>query len=149
MDYRHGTGHGVGSYLNVHEGPIGVGTKPGYAEVGFRGGEVISDEPGYYRDGEWGIRIENVVVCVEKDMGGEGSGGSGGKWLGFETVTMVPFWRGGIVVGGDTGLTEGERAWVDGYHVSVREKVGGWLRERGVPEGEGVWGWLRRETEPL
>ena len=130
----------------MHEGPIGVGTRPGYAEVGFRGGEVISDEPGFYRDGEWGIRIENVVVCVEKAV--RETWGDG-KWLGFETVTMVPFWRGGIVVGGETGLTEGERRWVDGYHGGVREKVGGWLRERGVPEGEAVWGWLRRETEPL
>ena len=70
LDYRHGTGHGVGSYLNVHEGPIGVGTRPGYGEVALNAGNVISDEPGFYWDGEWGIRIENIVVVKEIEVKG-------------------------------------------------------------------------------
>ena len=68
MDYRHGTGHGVGSYLNVHEGPIGIGTRAAYSEVALSKGNVISDEPGYYVDGGWGIRIENIVVVKEIDV---------------------------------------------------------------------------------
>lgn len=65
LDYRHGTGHGVGSFLNVHEGPIGIGTRPQYIEVPLVPGMCISDEPGYYEDGAFGIRIENVVVVKE------------------------------------------------------------------------------------
>ena len=68
LDYRHGTGHGVGSYLNVHEGPIGVGTRVAYSEVGLSKGNVLSDEPGYYEDGGWGIRIENIVIVKEIDV---------------------------------------------------------------------------------
>ena len=84
LDYRHGTGHGVGSYLNVHEGPIGIGTRPAYGEVGLSAGNVLSDEPGYYEDGKFGIRIENMIVCVEKETTGK----FGDKpWLGFETVS--------------------------------------------------------------
>ncbi|KAK3060946.1 hypothetical protein LTR53_019937, partial [Teratosphaeriaceae sp. CCFEE 6253] len=62
LEYRHGTGHGVGSYLNVHEGPIGIGTRIQYSEVPLAVGNVISNEPGYYEDGEFGIRIENIVM---------------------------------------------------------------------------------------
>ena len=59
LDYRHGTGHGVGSFLNVHEGPIGIGTRVQYSEVPLAVGNVISNEPGYYEDGKFGIRIES------------------------------------------------------------------------------------------
>ncbi|KAF4582930.1 xaa-pro aminopeptidase [Ophiocordyceps camponoti-floridani] len=62
LDYRHGTGHGVGSYLNVHEGPIGIGTRVQYAEVPLSPGNVLSNEPGYYEDGHFGIRIENIML---------------------------------------------------------------------------------------
>lgn len=65
LDYRHGTGHGVGSFLNVHEGPIGVGTRAALSEVSLSIGNVISDEPGYYEDGNFGIRIENVIMAKE------------------------------------------------------------------------------------
>lgn len=68
MDYRHGTGHGVGSFLNVHEGPVGIGTRVAYAEVGLSKGNILSDEPGYYKDGEWGIRIENIVVVTDANL---------------------------------------------------------------------------------
>jgi Xaa-Pro aminopeptidase len=65
LDYRHGTGHGVGSYLNVHEGPIGIGTRIQFSEVPLAPGNVISNEPGYYEDGSFGIRIENVIMVKE------------------------------------------------------------------------------------
>jgi Xaa-Pro aminopeptidase len=61
LDYRHGTGHGVGSFLNVHEGPIGIGTRVAYSEVPLAVGNVISNEPGYYEDGAFGIRIESKL----------------------------------------------------------------------------------------
>jgi Xaa-Pro aminopeptidase len=60
LDYRHGTGHGVGSFLNVHEGPIGIGTRVQYSEVPLAEGNVLSNEPGYYEDGKFGIRIESM-----------------------------------------------------------------------------------------
>lgn len=71
LDYRHGTGHGVGSFLNVHEGPVGIGTRVAYAEVGLNAGNVLSDEPGFYLDGRWGIRIENLVVVKDIPVPGE------------------------------------------------------------------------------
>jgi Xaa-Pro aminopeptidase len=64
LDYRHGTGHGVGSFLNVHEGPIGIGTRVQYSEVPLAVGHVISDEPGYYEDGNFGIRIESTSPFI-------------------------------------------------------------------------------------
>lgn len=83
---RHGTGHGVGAFLNVHEGPQGVGQRPAYNEVPLQAGHVISNEPGCYADGKWGIRIENVVVTqpakTPNNFGEKG-------YLRFEHVTMV------------------------------------------------------------
>lgn len=66
LDYRHGTGHGVGSYLNVHEGPIGIGTKAAYTEVPLAVGNVLSNEPGYYEDGKFGIRIESEFILLRR-----------------------------------------------------------------------------------
>ena len=138
LDYRHGTGHGVGSYLNVHEGPIGVGTRVLYTEVALSAGNVISDEPGYYEDGSFGIRIENIIMC--KEVKTEYSFGDR-PWLGFEHVTMVPYCRKLIDV---ELLTEKERAWVDAYHEEILEKTKGFF------EGdERTLRWLERETAKL
>ena len=138
LDYRHGTGHGVGSYLNVHEGPIGIGTRVQFSEVPLSAGNVISDEPGYYEDGNFGIRIENVIMAKEVET----THRFGDKpYFGFEHVTMVPMCRKLI----DKGLLkEGEREWVDGYHREVREKLKDLIKgdERTVK-------WVERETEPL
>lgn len=83
---RHGTGHGVGSFLNVHEGPQGVGPRITYNDVALQAGHVISNEPGYYEDGKFGIRIENVQVVRNANtkwtFGGKG-------YLEFEHFTMV------------------------------------------------------------
>lgn len=86
LDYRHGTGHGVGHFLNVHEGPQGVGPRPTYNKVGLVEGMVISNEPGYYADGKFGIRIESVVV-VRNAQTLNNFGDKG--YLEFENFTMV------------------------------------------------------------
>lgn len=138
LDYRHGTGHGVGSYLNVHEGPIGVGTRIQYSEVPLAAGNVLSDEPGYYEDGKFGIRIENIIMGKEVDTKHR----FGDKpYLGFEHVTMVPMCRKLIDVG---LLSAKERKWIDVYHKEVREKTGGFF------EGDKrTMKWLERETAEL
>ena len=138
LDYRHGTGHGVGSYLNVHEGPIGVGTRVQYSEVPLAAGNVLSDEPGYYEDGNFGIRIENIIMAKEVQTKHH----FGDKpYLGFEHVTMVPYCRKLIDVG---LLTPGERRWVDEYHSEILEKTKGFFGG-----DERTMKWLQRETAPL
>ncbi|KAM6524750.1 hypothetical protein FALCPG4_010344 [Fusarium falciforme] len=135
LDYRHGTGHGVGSFLNVHEGPIGIGTRVQFAEVALAPGNVLSNEPGYYEDGKYGIRIENIVVVKEiktKHKFGDK------PFLGFEHVTMVPYCRNLI----DTKLlTSEEKEWLNAYNAKVVDKTQGYF------EGDNVTlAWLKRET---
>lgn len=138
LDYRHGTGHGVGSYLNVHEGPMGIGTRVAYTEVPLAAGHVISDEPGYYEDGKFGIRIENIVMVKEAKTKYK----FGDKpYFGFEHVTMTPYCRKLIDV---DLLTEGEKKWVDQYHVDILEKTAGFFKD-----DERTMKWLKRETAPL
>lgn len=117
LEYRHGTGHGVGSFLNVHEGPIGIGTRIQYSEVPLSVGNVISNEPGYYEDGQFGIRIENVVMVKEVETKFK----FGDKpYLGFEHVTMTPMCRKLIVV---DMLSPGERKWLNAYHCEILDKT--------------------------
>ena len=114
LDYDHGTGHGVGSYLGVHEGPQRISKAGG--GVPLKPGMIVSDEPGYYKAGAYGIRIENLVVvtALDRPKGGERD------LLGFEVLTRAPIDRALI----DTALlTAGEIAWLDAYHVSVREAL--------------------------
>jgi len=117
LDYNHGTGHGVGSHLNVHEGPQGIGFRKRDREEGFKAGMTISNEPGYYEDGAFGIRIETVCLCVEKDtphrFGNQ-------KFLGFETVTMTPISTKLVV---PELLTAKEREWLNAYNAEVRSKL--------------------------
>ncbi|KAL8812105.1 MAG: hypothetical protein Q9200_001277 [Gallowayella weberi] len=138
LDYRHGTGHGVGSYLNVHEGPIGIGTRIQYSEVPLSIGNVLSDEPGYYEDGNFGIRIENMIMAREAKTNHK----FGDKpWLGFEHVTMVPMCR--KLIDGKM-LTPEERAWLNDYHQEVYEKTKGFF------EGDQrTLRWLERETRSM
>ena len=134
LEYRHGTGHGVGSYLNVHEGPIGIGTRIQYSEVPLSVGNVISNEPGYYEDGKFGIRIENIVMVKEVDTKYK----FGEKpYLGFEHVTMVPMCRKLIDVG---MLTAVEREWLNAYHKEVLEKT-----KRFFEQDERSRVWVERE----
>jgi Xaa-Pro aminopeptidase len=137
LDYRHGTGHGVGSFLNVHEGPIGIGTRVQYSEVPLAAGNVISNEPGYYEDGNFGIRIENVIMAKEVET----SHKFGDKpYLGFEHVTMVPMCRKLIDV---TLLTEAEKQWLNEYHKEIFEKIKGYFENDPL-----TMKWLERETQP-
>lgn len=115
LDYDHGTGHGVGSYLGVHEGPQRIAKAPNSQPL--LPGMILSNEPGYYKPGAWGIRIENLQVVTEA---AEVAGGER-PMLGFETLTMAPLDRRLI----DAGLlSPEERAWVDAYHAEVLLKVG-------------------------
>lgn len=132
-DYGHGTGHGVGAYLSVHEGPQRIAA-PNYPGGGpaepLRAGMFLSNEPGYYKAGEFGIRIENLVLVVEKDIPGAES-----VMLAFETLTFAPIERTLIEPG---LLTEEERRWLDAYHARVLEILGPQLspEERAWLEGK-------------
>ncbi|KAJ2484672.1 hypothetical protein IWW37_006121 [Coemansia sp. RSA 2050] len=140
LDYRHGTGHGVGSFLNVHEGPQGVGMRMNYLSAGFQHGMTITNEPGYYEDGGFGIRIENTCLVVKTETKFDYTGGAGG-YLTFEPVTMVPIQKKLIQSG---LLSEGEKKWLDDYHQKVWDKVSPLLEE-----GSLGYEWLKRETSPI
>jgi Xaa-Pro aminopeptidase len=115
LDYDHGTGHGVGSYLSVHEGPQSI-SKRGIAAP-LEAGMIVSNEPGYYKVGAYGIRIENLEVVTEAAPieGGER------PMLGFEALTLAPFDR-RLIAGRLLSATE--RAWLDGYHARVQRSIG-------------------------
>jgi Xaa-Pro aminopeptidase len=112
LDFDHGTGHGVGAYLSVHEGPQRIsklGTTP------LRPGMILSDEPGYYRAGEYGIRLENLVVVETREIAGAER-----AMLGFETLTLAPF---DLDLVDRKLLTAEERKWLDDYHARVRKTL--------------------------
>jgi len=115
-DYDHGTGHGVGSYLSVHEGPQNI-SKRHVTQV-LKPGMICSNEPGYYKNGEYGIRIENLVVVSEAAPvpGGDPQR----KFMTFETITLAPIELGLVEPG---LLTDGERQWLNAYHARVRETL--------------------------
>ncbi|MFP4374149.1 MAG: aminopeptidase P family protein [Spirochaetaceae bacterium] len=131
VNYGHGTGHGVGFFLNVHEGPQRISAMPN--TVALEPGMVISNEPGLYREGRYGIRIENLVV-VKEDRTTDF-----GRFLKFETLTLCPIERTLIET---SMLTAEERTWIDSYHAMVWERVGA------EPAGP-VREWLRAKTRPL
>jgi Xaa-Pro aminopeptidase len=132
LDYAHGTGHGVGSFLSVHEGPQRIATFGGGDEP-LQAGMILSNEPGYYKTGAYGIRIENLVLVVER---GEGEDKA---FLGFETLSHAPIDRNLI----DTAsLSAAERDWVDAYHARTLEIVGPQL------DGEAK-AWLEAACAPL
>jgi Xaa-Pro aminopeptidase len=120
LDYDHGTGHGVGSYLSVHEGPQRISKLPN--RVALEPGMIVSNEPGYYKAGAYGIRIENLVAVVESEVAEEGRGGASERgapraMLAFETLTLAPIDRNLI----DAALLSAEEvAWLDAYHARVR-----------------------------
>ncbi len=115
-DFRHGTGHGVGYLLNVHEGPQNIsihGRNFNYT-VPMEPGMVTSNEPGLYIEGAYGIRHENMVLCVERGKS------EFGTFCGFEELTLVPFDLDGIDVG---MLNDEEKQWLNRYHQTVRERI--------------------------
>lgn len=137
LDYAHGTGHGVGSFLGVHEGPqriaMSAGGQAGTDEP-LRAGMILSNEPGYYKTGEYGIRIENLVLVENRDVPGAEK-----PVLGFETLTFAPIERRLIDV---EMLSPAERQWVDAYHARVLAVVGPQL------DGEAK-AWLEAQCAPL
>ncbi|WP_271299869.1 aminopeptidase P family protein [Sphingomonas sp. CV7422] len=121
LDFGHGTGHGVGSFLSVHEGPqrIAAPNYPGGASLEpLRAGMMLSNEPGYYKPGAYGIRIENLLLTVPVAVAG---GDPDRAMLGFETLTFAPIERGLIDA---TLLTPAERDWLDAYHRDVLARIG-------------------------
>ena len=127
LNYGHGTGHGVGAFMNVHEGPQGITTAPaGRGTQAFFAGMITSNEPAYYEEGEYGIRIENLILCeAAKEEG----------YLQFKDLTLFPFDRALI---DENLLTDAEKQWISNYHnkvydevqdrLSANEKV--WMREK-------------------
>ncbi|HWA80767.1 MAG TPA: aminopeptidase P family protein [Acetobacteraceae bacterium] len=132
LDYDHGTGHGVGSFLSVHEGPARISRQA--SPVPLQPGMILSDEPGYYRPGAYGIRLENLLMVQPAP-----DGDSGKKFLAFETLTLAPFARRLIL---PTLLDPAARAWLDAYHASVRETVSPMLSAEDRA-------WLEAETAPF
>ena len=133
LDFDHGTGHGVGSYLSVHEGPQRL-SRLGTVEL--EPGMILSNEPGYYREGQYGIRLENLVLVTppERIQGGTR------EMMGFETLTLVPFDRRLI---DPKQLVPWELAWLNAYHARVRREIEpvllsddrAWLRHATAPIG--------------
>ncbi len=129
MDYDHGTGHGVGTYLSVHEGPQRLSRA---SEVPLDPGMILSNEPGYYREVAFGIRIENLIVVRAAAPKGDNR-----EHLDFETITWVPIDRRLIDT---TMLSPGERDWVDSYHAEIASKIN--------VDGAAA-DWLKAATAPL
>jgi Xaa-Pro aminopeptidase len=133
LDYDHGTGHGVGSYLGVHEGPQRISKQGG--GVAMEPGMILSNEPGYYKEGAYGIRIENLVVVTEALSTAE----TERRMLEFETITLAPIDRN--LIERDL-LTSDERAWLDSYHARVRETLSPLV-------DKSVRAWLHTATAPI
>jgi Xaa-Pro aminopeptidase len=133
LDYNHGTGHGVGAYLGVHEGPQSLGTRE--ANAALEPGNILSNEPGYYEAGSYGIRIENLILVTEDPQRTR----PGNQWLRFETITLCPI---------DTRLVEpkllsaDEKKWLNDYHAAVRKALSPHLE---APERR----WLAQATAPV
>jgi Xaa-Pro aminopeptidase len=133
LDYGHGTGHGVGYFLNVHEGPQSISKTVPDASMAMEPGMITSIEPGLYRVGQWGVRIENLVLNVPAESN------EFGEFLAFETLTLCPI---------DTRcierslLRDDEVAWLDAYHAEVRRRL--------APRASGdALAWLMARTESL
>ena len=138
LDYLHGTGHGVGAALNVHEGPQSISTRY-HNTQGLKAGMVVSNEPGYYDiDAGFGIRIENLLVIGPKATA---HSFNGREYLGFDPLTMVPIQQSLIE---PSLLTDVEANWLDSYHARVWDSVSPLMEE-----GSEGYVWLKEHTRPL
>jgi Xaa-Pro aminopeptidase len=133
IDFGHGTGHGVGYFLNVHEGPQSISKTTPEPQMAMEPGMITSIEPGLYRPGQWGVRIENLVLNVPAE-----TDGAFGEFLEFETLTLCPIDTRCI----DKGLMRADEIdWLNRYHATVRERLAplvagdalAWLNERTQP----------------
>jgi Xaa-Pro aminopeptidase len=137
LDYGHGTGHGVGYFLNVHEGPQSISKTVPDASMAMEPGMITSIEPGLYRVGQWGVRIENLVLNVPVRV--EAPNSEFGEFLEFETLTLCPIDTRCIA---RSLLRDDEVAWLDAYHAEVRRRL--------APRVSGdAQAWLTARTEPL
>jgi len=134
LDYLHGTGHGVGAALNVHEGPHSISTRYGNVQ-GLKEGMICSNEPGYYENGAFGIRIENLLVVARRATP---NAFNGKAYLGFDQLTHVPIQQSLIE---PSLLTPAEVEWLDAYHQRVWERISPRL-----DEGSEAWEWLHQAT---
>jgi len=141
LDYLHGTGHGVGSFLNVHEGPCGISYRVNAKDPGLQEGMILSDEPGYYENGNFGIRIESLVRVVPAET--KFAEKSRSQFLTFTPVTVVPIQTKLILA---ELMTRQEIDWLNAYHQTCRDRVGPLLKEAGRME---TLEWLFRETQPM
>jgi Xaa-Pro aminopeptidase len=132
LDYAHGTGHGVGAFLNVHEGPHGISSRAASAAVPFACGMIVTNEPGYYEEGNFGIRIENVmaVIPVATQYGTD--------FFGFEQVTLVPYEANLLEL---PLLTERDMICINAYHKKCEELVGPLLNDDPL-----ALNWLKKRT---
>lgn len=134
LDFGHGTGHGVGYFLNVHEGPQSISRAMPDASMAMQPGMITSVEPGLYRDGRWGIRIENLVLNVSV-----GEPDEFGEYLAFETLTLCPIDSRCLEL---SLLRADELQWLNDYHAEVRRRL--------APRLDGAaLDWLLRRTEPV
>jgi Xaa-Pro aminopeptidase len=131
IDFEHGTGHGVGSYLSVHEGPARI-SKIGMTPL--RRGMILSNEPGYYKTGAFGIRIENLLLVTETDIAGAEK-----SMNAFETLTLAPIDRRLIDA---SQMSEAERDWLNGYHARVNKEISPLV-------DDATKTWLAEATKPL
>ncbi|EYU44663.1 hypothetical protein MIMGU_mgv1a002786mg [Erythranthe guttata] len=136
LDYRHGTGHGIGSYLNVHEGPHQISFRPAARNVPLQPSMTVTDEPGYYEDGNFGIRLENVLVVKEAEtkfnFGNKG-------YLSFEHITWAPYQTKLMDL---SLLVPEEVEWLNKYHYRCREILAPFLDNSEME-------WLKKATEPV
>jgi Xaa-Pro aminopeptidase len=132
LDYDHGTGHGVGSYLSVHEGPAGIARAA--RPVPLQPGMILSNEPGFYLNGSYGIRLENLVLVAPADFGAQAR-----KFLRFETLTLAPF---DAALINPELLTPSALAWLNDYHARVRRELSPLL------EGAAL-AWLEAATQKI
>jgi Xaa-Pro aminopeptidase len=136
MDFGHGTGHGVGYFLNVHEGPQSISKAIPEATMAMEPGMITSIEPGLYRPGQWGIRIENLAMNRAAETP---ENGAFGDMLEFETLTLCPIDTRCI----DMSLMRADEiAWLDAYHQEVRERLSPLVQDEALA-------WLIERTEPL
>lgn len=135
LDYAHGTGHGVGSYMSVHEGPQAINGRSTFPLVP---GMILSNEPGYYKEGEYGIRSENLIYVVDTEK----TDAEGNRLFRFETLTLAPFDRNLIE---PSLMTDEELKWLNDYHSDVRAKILPLVEQKDAKAAA----WLQQATDPI
>ena len=138
LDYRHGTGHGVGSFLNVHEGPHCITFRISANDVPLKPGMTVTNEPGYYEDNDFGIRIENIMLVKEvkglKNFGDK-------KYFGFENITMVPI---DIRLLDMDLLSQDDIKYINTFHKKCLELIGPIVKDDQLS-----YDWLVKSTKPI